>query len=147
MNNIFERNCVAAILLKIEAIYSLWLPLKSDKVAITHLTMEIHFQTTDHVVGVGKVPEQHIWRKYCKCNSLRVVSHLIIILGKCAITHSKVGQSSQKPKNIEEHKNLLGLLIYQTYVTVAVLEETTWQTHAHTHMVQMIISPLDNKIR
>ena len=58
MNNIFERNCVAALLLKIEAIYSLWLPLKSDKVAITHLTMEIHFQTTDHVAG--KVPEQHI---------------------------------------------------------------------------------------
>ena len=60
MNNIFERNCVAAILLKIEAIYSLWLPLKSDKVAITHLTMEIHFQATGHVVGAGKVPEQHI---------------------------------------------------------------------------------------
>ena len=45
VDNIFERNCVAAILLKIEAIYSLWLPLKNDKVAITHLTMEIHFQT------------------------------------------------------------------------------------------------------
>ena len=37
-----------------------WLPLKSDKVATTHLTIEIHFQTTDHVVGVGKVPKQHI---------------------------------------------------------------------------------------
>ena len=60
MNNIFERNCEAAILLKIEAIYSLWLPLKSDKVAITHLTMETQFQTTDHVVGAGKVPEQYI---------------------------------------------------------------------------------------
>ena len=62
MNNIFERNCVAAILLKIEVIYSLWLPLKSDKVAITqwHLTMEIHFQTTDHVVSARKEPEQHI---------------------------------------------------------------------------------------
>ena len=123
-SNIFERNCVAAILLKIEAIYSLWLPLKSDKVAITHLTMEIHFQTTDHDVGAGKVPEQHILRKYCTCNSLRIISHLII-LGKCAITHSKVGQSSQKPKkNIEGHKNSLGLVIYQKYVTVAVLEET-----------------------
>ena len=60
MNNIFQRNCVAAILLKIEAIYSLQLPLKSDKVAITHLTIEIHFLTTDHVVGAGKVSEQHI---------------------------------------------------------------------------------------
>ena len=99
MHNIFERNCVAAILLKIEAIYSLWLSLKIDKVAISHLTMEIHFQTSDHVVGTGKVPEQHIWRKYCTCNSLGVISHLIL-LGKCAITHSKVGQSSQKPKNL-----------------------------------------------
>ena len=59
MNNIFESICLAAILLKMEGIYSLWLPL-SDKVAITHLTMEIHFQTTDHAVGAGEVPEQHI---------------------------------------------------------------------------------------
>ena len=61
--------------------------------------MEIHFQTTDHVVAVEKVAEQ-----YSKCNSLRVISHLII-LGKSAITHSKVGQSSPNPKNIEERKN------------------------------------------
>ena len=31
--------------------------------------MEIHFQTTDHVVAVEKVAEQHIETKYCKCNS------------------------------------------------------------------------------
>ena len=57
--------------------------------------MEIHFQTTDHV-AVEKVAEQHIATKYSKCNSLRVISH-IIILGKSAITHSKVGQSSLIP--------------------------------------------------
>ena len=79
MNNIVERNCVAAIFLKIQAIYSLWLPLKIDKVAITHLVMEIHFQTTDHVIAVEKVPEQHIRTKYSKCNSLRVISHIIIL--------------------------------------------------------------------
>ena len=77
-----------------------------DKVAITHLAMEIHFQTTDHVVAVEKVAEQHIARKYSKCNSFRVISH-IIILGKSAITHSKVGQSSPNPKNFEERKNSL----------------------------------------
>ena len=55
--------------------------------------MEIHFQTTDHVVAVEKIAEQHIGTKYCKCNSLTNISH-IIILGKSAITHSKVGQSS-----------------------------------------------------
>ena len=66
--------------------------------------MEIHFQTTDHVVAVEKVAEQHIETKYSKCNSLRVISHIIIlgkshiiILGKSAITHSKVGQSSPIP--------------------------------------------------
>ena len=55
--------------------------------------MEIHFQTADHVVAVEKIAEQHIGTKYCKCNSLTDISH-IIILGKSAITHSKVGQSS-----------------------------------------------------
>ena len=56
--------------------------IKIDKVAITHLAMEIHFQTTDHVVAVEKVAEQHIGTKFSKCNSLRNISH-IIILGKC----------------------------------------------------------------
>ena len=88
-----------------------------DKVAITHLAMEIHFQTTDHVVAVEKVAEQHIRTKYCKCNSFRVISH-IIILAKIAITHSKVGQSSPNPKNIEEQKNSLGLVIYQKCVVM-----------------------------
>ena len=58
--------------------------------------MEIHFQTTDHVVVMDKVVEQHIGTKYSKCNSLRFISH-IIILGKSTITHSKVGQSSPIP--------------------------------------------------
>ena len=47
--------------------------------------MEIHFQTTDHVVAVEKIAEQHIGTKYSKCNSLTDISH-IIILGKSAIT-------------------------------------------------------------
>ena len=34
--------------------------IKSDKEAITHLAMEIHFHTTYHVVGAEKVYEQHI---------------------------------------------------------------------------------------
>ena len=69
----------------------------AGRLMITHLAMEIHFQTTDHAVVVDKVPEQHIGTKYSKCNSLRVISH-IIILSKSAITHSKVGQSSPNPK-------------------------------------------------
>ena len=58
--------------------------------------METHFPSTDHVVAVEKIAEQHIAIKYSKCNSLRVISH-IIILGKSATTHSKVGQSSPIP--------------------------------------------------
>ena len=85
--------------------------------------MEIHFQTTDHAVAVEKVPEQHIGTKYSKCNSLRVISH-IITLGKSSVTHSKVGQSSPNPKNIEERKNSLGQVIYRKCVTVVVSEKT-----------------------
>ena len=80
MNNIFERNCVAAILLKILAIYSLWLSLKIEKVGITHLAIEIHFQTTGHVVAVEKVAEQHIGTKLCSCNTFEDISHLLIMV-------------------------------------------------------------------
>ena len=85
--------------------------------------MEIHFQTTDHVIAVKKVAEQHIATKYSKCNSLRVISH-IIRLGKSAITHKKVGQSSPNKKNFEDRKNSLGQVIYQKCVTVVVSEKT-----------------------
>ena len=41
--------------------------------------MEIHLQTTDHVVvAVEQVAAQHIGTKYSKCNSLEVISHIII---------------------------------------------------------------------
>ena len=52
--------------------------IKIDKVAITHLAMEIHFQTTDHVVAVEKVAEQHIGTKLCSCNTFEDISHLLI---------------------------------------------------------------------
>ena len=69
-----------------------------------------------------KVAEQHIGTKYSKCNSLRVISH-IIILDKSANTPSKVGESSPNPKNIER-KNSFGQVIYQKYATVVVSEKT-----------------------
>ena len=47
----------------------MWLSLKIDKVAITHLAMEIYFQTSDHVVAVELVAEQHIGTKLCSCNT------------------------------------------------------------------------------
>ena len=48
----------------------------------------------------------------------------LLILGKSAITHSKVGQSSPNQKNFEERKNSLGQVIYQKCVTVVVSEKT-----------------------
>ena len=68
-------------------VYSLWLSLKIDKVAITHLAMEIHFQTSDHVVAVEIVAEQHIGTKLCSCNTFEDISHLLVmVIIKVAIT-------------------------------------------------------------
>ena len=58
----------------------MWLSLKIEKVAITHLAMEIHLQTTDHVVAVEKVAEQHIRTKLCSCNTYEDISHLLIMV-------------------------------------------------------------------
>ena len=40
--------------------------------------MEIHLQTTDHVVAVQKVAEQHIGTNLCSCNTFENISHLLI---------------------------------------------------------------------
>ena len=70
-----------------KGIYSLWLSLKIDKVAITHLAMDIHFQTSDHVVAVEIVAEQHIGTILCSCNTFEDISHLLImVIIKVAIT-------------------------------------------------------------
>ena len=74
MNNIFDKTPI-------------WLSLNIDKVAITHLAMEIHFQTSDHVVAVEIVAEQHIGTKLCSCNTFEDISHLLImVIIKVAIT-------------------------------------------------------------
>ena len=55
--------------------------------------MEMHFQTTDHVVAVEQVAEQHIGTKYSKCNSLRVISHIFTkSSNKVTITHLYIEQ-------------------------------------------------------
>ena len=104
--------------------------------------MEIHFQTTDHVVAVEQVDEQHIGTNYSKCNnSFRVISH-IIILGKSAITHSKVGQRSLNPKNIEERKKFIRTCNSPKMCNCSSFREncvtdacTHAPTHVRTHMV------------
>ena len=102
--------------------------------------MEIYFQTTDHVVAVEKVAEQHIGIKYSKCNSLRVISH-IIILGKSAITHSKGGQSSPNQKNFEGCKKFIRTSNLPKMCNCSSFREncvTHARTHVCTHMVQII---------
>ena len=42
--------------------------------------MEIHFQTTDQVVAVEKVAEQHIGTKLRSCNTFEDISHLLIMV-------------------------------------------------------------------
>ena len=49
--------------------------------------MEIHFQTSDHVVAVETVAEQHIGTKLCSCNTFEDIRHLLImVIIKVAIT-------------------------------------------------------------
>ena len=49
--------------------------------------MEIHFQTSDHVVAVEIVAEQYIGTKLCSCNTFEDISHLLImVIIKVAIT-------------------------------------------------------------
>ena len=50
MNNTFKRNCV----LKRQAIFIYKITAKKEKVDITHLAMEIDFQTCVHVVATEK---------------------------------------------------------------------------------------------
>ena len=42
--------------------------------------MEIHFQTTDYVVAVEIVAEQHVGTKLCSCNTFEDISHLLIMV-------------------------------------------------------------------
>ena len=58
---------------------TLWVK-NSLEIALTHLAMEIHFQTTDHVVAVEKVAEQYIGTQLCSCNTFEDTSHLLIMV-------------------------------------------------------------------
>ena len=58
---------------------TLWVK-NSLEIALTHLAMEIHLQTTDHVVAVEKVAEQHIGTQLCSFNTFEDTSHLLIMV-------------------------------------------------------------------
>ena len=69
MNNIFEKNPLTLILLKIFDIYLCHYFATNKKIAITHLWHAIEPQTIRHLIVKEKVAEQHILQKYSNCNS------------------------------------------------------------------------------
>ena len=92
MDNIFEKNSLTLILLKIFDIYFFCYLATNNKIAITHLWHAIEPQTMYHLKD--KVVEQHILGKYSNCNSFGVTMALLNTQNfKVAITQlSKVQQ-------------------------------------------------------
>ena len=72
MNNIFEKNSLTLILLKIFDIYLCHYFATNKKIAITHLWHAIEPQTIYHLIVKDKVAEQHILGKSCNCNSFEL---------------------------------------------------------------------------
>ena len=77
MNNIFEKNSLTLILLKIFDIDLCLNFATYKKIAITHLWHAIELQTICHLIVKDKVAEQHILGKHSNCNSFGVTMDLL----------------------------------------------------------------------
>ena len=77
MNNIFEKNSLILILLKIFNICLCHYFATNNKIAITHLWNAIEPQTVYHLIAKENVTEQYIVGKYCNCNSFGVTMDLL----------------------------------------------------------------------
>ena len=77
MNNIFEKNSLILIFLKIFEIYSCRYFASNKKIAITHLWHAIEPQTIWHLIIKDKVAAQHILGKYSNCTSFGVTMDLL----------------------------------------------------------------------
>ena len=77
MNDIFEKNSLTLIFLKIFHIYLCRYFATNKKIAITHLWHAIELQTICHLIVKEKVAEQHILGKYSNCNSFGVTMDLL----------------------------------------------------------------------
>ena len=77
MNNIFEKNSLILILLKIFEIYSCRYFASNKEIAITHLWQAIEPQTIWHLIIKDKVAEQHILGKYSNYTSFGVTMDLL----------------------------------------------------------------------
>ena len=96
MDNIFEKNSLTLILLKIFDIYLCHDFATNNKIAITHLWHAIEPQTMYHLIAKDKVAEQNILGNYSNCNSFGVTGTMALLTSqnfKVAITQlSKVQQ-------------------------------------------------------
>ena len=94
MDNIFEKNSLTLILLKIFDIYLCHDFATNNKIAVTHLWHAIEPQTMYHLIATNKVAEQHILGKHSNCNTFLVTIALLNSQNfKVAITQlSKVQQ-------------------------------------------------------
>ena len=94
MDNIFEKNSLTLILLKIFDIYFFCYLATNEEIAITHLWQAIEPQTMYHLIAKKKVAEQHILGKHSNCNTFLVTIALLNSQNfKVAITQlSKVQQ-------------------------------------------------------
>ena len=77
MKNIFEKNSLILILLKIFEIYSCRYFASNKEIAITHLWHAIESQTIWHLIIKDKVAEQHILGKYSNWTSFGVTMDLL----------------------------------------------------------------------
>ena len=77
MNNIFEKNSLILVLLKIFNIYLCQYFATNKKIAITHLWHAIEPQIMHHFIAKGKLAEQYIVGKYFNCNSFGVTMDLL----------------------------------------------------------------------
>ena len=94
MDNIFEKNSLTLILLKIFDIYLCHDFATNNKIAIAHLWQASEPQTMYHLIAKNKVAEQHILGKHSNCNTFLVTMALLNSQNfKVAITQlSKVQQ-------------------------------------------------------
>ena len=94
MDNIFEKNSLTLILLKIFDIYFFCYLATNEEIAITHLWQASEPQSMYHLIAKNKVAEQHILGKHSNCNTFLVTIALLNSQNfKVAITQlSKVQQ-------------------------------------------------------
>ena len=77
MNNIWEKNSLILILLKIFDIYLCRYFASNKEIAVTHLWHSIELQTICHLIVKDKVAEQIMLGKYSDCNSFGVTIDLL----------------------------------------------------------------------